>query len=43
LSDDETYLKELEEDASYLVIKKEAPYGVYKAIDENGKVVFKKH
>jgi len=43
LSDDTAYLKELEDEASYLVIKKEAPYGVYKTIDAKGEVVFEKH
>ncbi|MFD2824112.1 sulfatase-like hydrolase/transferase [Lacinutrix iliipiscaria] len=42
LSNDTSYLNHLEEDASYLAIRKKAPFGVYKAIDENGKVVFEK-
>ncbi|WP_420574565.1 sulfatase-like hydrolase/transferase [Kordia sp.] len=42
LSEDETLLKHLEEDTSYSVVKKDAPTGIYKYIDKDGNVVFKK-
>ncbi len=42
LSDDKRYLNHLQEDASYLAIKKEAPFGVYKAIDKDNNVIFDK-
>ncbi len=40
LSDDKTYLDNLQEDKSYSVITKGAPFGVYELIDKNGNVVF---
>lgn len=43
LAEDETYLKYLEEDKSYGIIKKGAPFGVYELIDNEGEVIFKKH
>lgn len=43
LSDDTKYLEHLQEDASYLAIRKKAPFGAYKAINEEGIVVFEKH
>lgn len=42
LSSDQSYLKNLQEDKSYLKIQRGAPYGVYENIDNNGKVVFKR-
>ncbi|WP_299111777.1 hypothetical protein [uncultured Winogradskyella sp.] len=42
LSDDKRYLDHLQEDASYLAIKKEAPFGVYKAINKDNNVIFDK-
>ena len=41
LSDNKAYLNHLEEDKSYLVIKKGAPFGVYETINENSEVIFK--
>ncbi|WP_299118709.1 sulfatase-like hydrolase/transferase [uncultured Winogradskyella sp.] len=40
LSDEASYLEHLQEDASYLAIKKGAPLGVYKAIDKDNNVIF---
>lgn len=40
LSENETYLKTLQEDKSYIIIGKNAPFGVYEYIDENGNTVF---
>ena len=40
LSDDETYLENLQDDASFTVIENGAPFGVYELIDKNGNVVF---
>ena len=42
LSSDQSYLKNLQEDKSYLKIQKGAPFGVYEIIDNNGTVVFKR-
>lgn len=42
LSDDASYLNHLQEDASYLAIKKEAPLGVYKAVDKDNNVIFER-
>lgn len=42
LSDDEKYLDHLQEDKSYSVIEKGAPFGVYELINEDGEVVFNK-
>jgi len=42
LSENETYLRALQEDKSYIIIGKDAPFGVYEYIDENGNVVFNK-
>ncbi|WP_296314200.1 hypothetical protein [Winogradskyella sp. UBA3174] len=41
LSDDKTYLKNQQEDKSYLIIRKGAPTGVYEFINENDETVFK--
>jgi len=43
LTENEEYLNHLQEDASFLIINKEAPKGIYKCIDENGNVIFKKY
>ena len=43
LSDDTTYLNELQPDESYVLIKEDAPKGTYMYIDDEGKIVFKKH
>lgn len=40
LSDDKSYLNNLEDDKSYNVINSGAPYGIYELIDENGNIVF---
>ncbi|MBT8261709.1 MAG: hypothetical protein KJO05_02735 [Bacteroidia bacterium] len=42
LTENESYLNNLEEDASFLKIEIDAPKGVYKYIDESGNVIFKK-
>ena len=42
LSEDEQYLNHLQEDKSYSVIEKGAPFGVYELINEKGEVVFNK-
>ncbi|WP_033959011.1 hypothetical protein [Psychroserpens jangbogonensis] len=41
LSDDKSYLNALENNSSYGIIKKDAPFDVYELIDQNGNVVFK--
>ncbi|WP_452227931.1 MULTISPECIES: hypothetical protein [unclassified Lacinutrix] len=41
LSDDESYLNNLQEDKSYNIIEKGAPFGVYERINEQGEIVFK--
>ncbi|QRM89547.1 hypothetical protein FG167_10000 [Lacinutrix sp. WUR7] len=41
LAEDASYLDNLQDDKSYMVIKKGAPYGVYELINEKGEVVFK--
>ncbi len=43
LSKDETYLKNLQPDESYMVIKKGTTPGIYKYIDNNGEVTFENH
>jgi hypothetical protein len=43
LSEDESYLSHLQEDGSYVVIKKEAPKGIYKYIDDEGGITFEKY
>ena len=43
LSGNESYLKNLQEDKSYITIHTGAPFGVYENIDENGNVVFNRH
>jgi hypothetical protein len=42
LSEDNKYLKHLQEDGSYLILKDGTEAGVYKYIDDNGNIVFKK-
>jgi hypothetical protein len=42
LAENESYLKDLQEDKSYMVIKKGAPFAVYELINEKGEVVFNK-
>lgn len=42
LSNDEKYLDHLQEDKSYVILKENAPTGVYEYIDENGNISFKK-
>ncbi len=42
MGNEEKYLKNLQKDASYLVLKEDTPEGVYEYIDENGDVVCKK-
>jgi hypothetical protein len=42
LAENESYLDYLEEDNSYIIIEEDAPKGVYKCIDPNGKVIFEK-
>ena len=41
LSQNKTYLNHLEEDKSYITIKKDAPNGVYEYIDNDGQPTFK--
>ncbi|MBU2939662.1 hypothetical protein KO494_08940 [Lacinutrix sp. C3R15] len=41
LSENESYLENLQEDKSYTFIEKGAPFGVYELINEKGEVVFK--
>ncbi|SDS02956.1 hypothetical protein SAMN04515667_1248 [Formosa sp. Hel1_31_208] len=43
LSENSTYLNNLEADYSYAIIDKGAPFGVYKVIDDNDKVTFDVH
>ena len=40
LSENNTYLNQLEDDKSYMQIYEGAPFGVYEYINENGEVVF---
>ena len=42
LSENESYLRSLQENKSYIIINKGAPFGVYEYIDEDGNVVFNK-
>ncbi|MCZ4319704.1 sulfatase-like hydrolase/transferase [Aequorivita viscosa] len=42
LSEDNKYLKHLQEDSSYLILKDGTEAGVYEYIDDNGNIVFKK-
>lgn len=41
LSDNESYLNNLQEDKSYNIIEEGAPFGVYERINEQGEIVFK--
>ena len=43
LSGNESYLKNLQEDKSFLIIDQGAPLGVYESIDDDGNVVFNRH
>ena len=40
LSEDTSYLEHLQDDSSYVILNKDAPQGVYKYIDTDGKIVF---
>ncbi len=40
LSEDDSYLSNLQEDGSYIIINFDAPQGVYKYLDDDGNVVF---
>ncbi len=42
LSQDESYLQHLEDDGSYVIINEDAPFGVYKVLDDKGEMVFEK-
>lgn len=42
LSNENKYLRNLEEDGSYIIIKEGAPKGVYQYLNNNGTVIFKK-
>ena len=42
LGDNKTYLDHTEDNSSYVVIKKDAPKGVYKCINDQGAIVFEK-
>ena len=42
LTENESYLNNLEEDASFMIVQIDAPKGVYKYIDGSGNVIFKK-
>ncbi len=41
LSEEERYLENLQENGSYLIIREDAPDGIYQTIDPAGKIVFK--
>ncbi|PKA83616.1 sulfatase-like protein [Ulvibacter sp. MAR_2010_11] len=43
MSENEKYLKHLQDEGSYTLIEEGAPKGIYKVIDEDGTVTFKKH
>ncbi|MEM5565404.1 hypothetical protein WNY78_09820 [Psychroserpens sp. AS72] len=43
LSNNDSYLQNLQEDKSYLIIEEGAPNGVYEVIDDAGEVVFKSY
>ena len=43
LSNDSSYLNNLEEDDSFLIINQGAPNGVYQCIDSEGEITFKVH
>ncbi len=43
LSEDESYLENLQPDNSYIIINHGAPQGVYEYLDGDGKLVFKKY
>ena len=43
LSENETYLENLQENGSYIIINDGAPKGVYQYLDDQGNVTFKKH
>jgi len=40
LSEDESYLKHLQDDKSYIIIREDAPTGVYEYLDSSGNTVF---
>ena len=42
LSEDTSYLEHLQDDGSYTIINEGAPKGIYKVIDSNGNITFKK-
>jgi hypothetical protein len=42
LSEDESYLQNLQEDETFIVINEGAPRGIYKYIDSSGNIVFKR-
>lgn len=42
LGDNKTYLEHTEDNSSYVVIKEDAPQGVYKCINNQGDIVFEK-
>jgi hypothetical protein len=42
LSEDESYLENLQEDDTYIMINEGAPRGIYKYIDTSGNIVFEK-
>jgi len=42
LSDDLSYLENLQDESSYTIIQYGAPKGIYKVLDANGKMVFEK-
>ncbi|SRX54944.1 hypothetical protein [Aequorivita sp. CIP111184] len=41
LAENDIYLNSIEKDESFLIVGEDAPFGVYKVIDGNGKFVFK--
>ena len=43
LSEDNKYLDNLQNDGSYTIIEKNAPKGIYKVIDDDGSITFKKY
>jgi hypothetical protein len=43
LSEEQKYLNHLQDDGSYSIIDTNAPKGIYKVIDDDGEVIFKKY
>ena len=43
LTEENKYLEHLQDNSSYIILKEDAPEGVYRYINDSGEVVFKKH